>query len=328
MKLPHRRQFLHVAVGAAALPAVSRMTWAQTYPTRPVTLIVPNPASTAGTDFVGRVVAERMKEPLGRPIVIENVGGADGSIGVRRLARAAPDGYTIGLGSTSTHVMNGAFYSLPYDVLNDFEPISPLATAPYILFARKAMPSRDLKELITWLKANPDKASSAIATSVFRVLNILFQKETSTQFQFVPYRGGSPAMQDLLAGQIDLYFGTATNLPFMRAGSIKAYAVTSDRRLRIAPDIPTFGEMGFPTLSFSVWFGFFAPKGTPREIISRLNAAAVEALADPAVQSRFIDLGLEIFPRERQTPEALGALQRSDAEKWWPIIKAAGIKAE
>ena len=194
-----------------------------------------------------------------------------------------------------THVLNGAFYSLPYDVLNDFAPISPLVTVPYVLFARKTMPAKDLNELIAWLKANPNKASAGITSVGYRLLAAFFQKETGTQFALVPYRGGAPAMQDLVAGQIDLLFGTPDQLPLMRAGSIKAYAVTSDTRLALAPDIPTFAEMGLPALSYSAWFGLFAPKGTPKDIIGKLNAAAVEALADPAVRSRLVDLGIRDF---------------------------------
>jgi tripartite-type tricarboxylate transporter receptor subunit TctC len=221
-------------------------------------------------------------------------------------------------------VLNGAFYSLPYDVLNDFAPISPLATTSDILFARKTLPAKDLNELIAWLKANPNKASVGIIAVGFRLLAAFFQKETGTQFALVPYRGTAPAIQDLVAGQIDLLIAAPDQLPLMRAGSIKAYAVTSTTRLAVAPDIPTFAEMGLPVLTWSPWYGLFAP----RDITGRLNAAAVEALADPAVQSRLVDLGFEVFPREQQTPEALGALVKADAEKWWPIIKAAGIRAE
>jgi tripartite-type tricarboxylate transporter receptor subunit TctC len=322
-----RRQFLHLAASAAALPAVSRDANAQSYPSRPITMIV-SFAAGAGGDVVGRVVAEQMRGSLGQPIIIENVTGADGRIGVGRAARARPDGYTIDLGSINTHVLNGAFYSLQYDVLNDFAPITLLVTNPAVLLAKKAMPAKDLNELIAWLKANPNKASAGVTAVGYRLLAAFFQKETGTQFALVPYRGVPPAVQDLAAGQIDLWFGTADQLPLARAGSIKAYAVASDARMAVAPDIPTFGEMGLPAVSFSAWVGLFAPKGTPKEIIGKLNAAAVGALADPAVRSRFVGLGLEIFPRERQTPEALGALVKADAEKWWPIIKELGLKAE
>jgi tripartite-type tricarboxylate transporter receptor subunit TctC len=314
-------------VGAAALPAVSRNADAQSYPTRPITMIVPYAAGGL-TDVFGRVLAERMRALLGQPVIIENVSGADASIGTGRVARARPDGYTINLGPESAHVLNGAFYSLPYDVLNDFAAISPLATTPFVLFAKKTMPANDLKGLIARLKANPNKASMGTADTLRRLIAAFFQKETGTQLASVPYRGNAPAMQDLLAGQIDLLFGSPDQLPLMRAGTIKAYAVTSDTRLPKALDIPTFAEMGLPTVSFSGWLGLFAPKGTPKEIIGKLNAVLAEALADPAVSSRLADLGLEIFPREQQTPEALGALVKADAEKWWPIIKELGIKAE
>jgi tripartite-type tricarboxylate transporter receptor subunit TctC len=326
MRLP-RRQFLHLAAGAAVAPAVSQTARAQTYPSRFITMIVPFPAG-GNTDAIGRVVAERMRRLLGQAVIIENVSGADGSIGVGRAARARPDGYTIDLGFLGGHVLNGAFYSLPYDVLNDFAPISPLVTASNILFARKTMPAKDLNELIAWLKANPNKASVGVQSAGLRLVAAFFQKETGTHFALVPYRGTAPAMQDLVAGQIDLYFGSPDQLPLMRAGSVKAYAVTSDTRSALAPDTPTFAEMGLPALSFSAWNGLFAPRGTPRDIIGRLNAAAVEALADPAVRSRLVDLGYKVFPREQQTPEALGALVKADAAKWWPIIKELGIKAE
>jgi tripartite-type tricarboxylate transporter receptor subunit TctC len=268
-----------------------------------------------------------MKGSLGQPIIIENVSGADGNIGVGRAARATPDGYTMNVGSISTHVLNGALYSLQYDVLNDFAPVSPLVTAPSVLYARKTMPAKDLNELIAWLKANPSKASAGIpGASLGHLLGAFFQKETGTQIILVPYRG--LPFQDLVAGQIDLSFATPVFLPLVRAGSVKAYAVTSETRLTIASDIPTFSEMGLPALSFSAWGGLFAPKGTPKDIIGKLNAAAVEALANTAVRSRLAEFGLQIFPREQQTPEALRDLQKVTAEKWWPIIKELGIKAE
>jgi tripartite-type tricarboxylate transporter receptor subunit TctC len=270
-----------------------------------------------------------MRSSLGQPVIIENVSGADGGIGTGRVARARPDGYTIELGNSSTHMMNGAVYSLPYDVVNDFAPISPLVALPVVLFARKTMPAKDLNELIAWLKANPNKASAGLASSFIRLETAFFQQQTGTQFILVPYRGAAPTMQDLVAGQIDLAFGNADPLPLVRAGSIKAYGAASDMRWPLAPDIPTFGEMGLP-LSFSgaAWYGLFAPKGTPKEIINRLNAATVQALADPPVRSRLADLGVEVFPREQQTPKALGALQKAQIEKWWPLIKEFGIKVE
>jgi tripartite-type tricarboxylate transporter receptor subunit TctC len=325
MKL-RRRTFLQFA-GAGTASAFAPVAKAQVYPARPITMVVPF-AAGGPADIPGRVIAERMRKSLGQPVVIENIGGAAGSIGAGRVARATPDGYTIVLGNMSTHVMNGAFYSLAYDVLNDFAPISPLATTPLVLFAKKTIPAANLQELIDWLKANPGKASAGFASVTFQVINLFFQKASGTRIALIPYRGSAPGMQDLAAGQTDLYFTTPVELPLLRAGSVKAYAVTSDMRLALAPDIPTFAELGLPSLSFSNWYGLFAPKGTPRDIVAKLDAATVDALADPAVRSRLADLGYEVFPRERQTPEALNAMQKADAEKWWPIIKESGIKAE
>jgi tripartite-type tricarboxylate transporter receptor subunit TctC len=328
MELP-RRRFLHLAAGAAALPVGSRVAIAQTYPARPITMIVPFPAG-GPADLIGRVVAEHMKSTLGQPIIIENVGGADGSIGSGRVARARPDGYTIALGHLSTHVLNGALYSLPYNVLDDFAPIAPLLANSGILYARKTLPAKDLNELITWLKTTPTKVAAATFTSSNKLLFAFFRKETGTQFALVPYRGGAPAMQDLIAGRIDLLISAPapSDLTLVRSGTIRAYAVFSGTRLSQAPEIPTIHEMGWPSLSFSGWFGLFAPKGTPTDIVRELNAAAVEALADPGVQSGFIELGYELFPRDQQTPEAFGALVKADAKKWWPIIKATAIKPE
>jgi tripartite-type tricarboxylate transporter receptor subunit TctC len=267
-----------------------------------------------------------MREKLGRPIIIENIGGADGSIGAGRAARAKPDGYTMDIGFLGNHLLNGAFYSLNYDLLNDFAPISPLTTASFLLYGKKTVPARDLTELIDWLRSNP-KLSAGTSAVGPRLVITVFQRDTGTRLTAVPYRGSAAVFQDLMGGQIDISFAQGNGLPLVRAGSLKAYATTSDTRLTAAPDIPTFAELGFPKVSWSAWFGLFAPKGTPKDIIGKLNAAAVEALADPAVRSRLGDLGEEIFPREQQTPEALGALVKADAEKWW-LIKEFGIKAE
>jgi tripartite-type tricarboxylate transporter receptor subunit TctC len=318
-----RRAFLQFASSAIAAPAFYSVARAQTYPMRPITMIVPT-AAGGSADLVGRVVAERMTKSIGEPIIIENVTGADGSIGVGRAARARPDGYTINFGYAGA-VLNGAFYSLQYDVLNDLVPISPLVRLPLLLLARKTMLAADLNELIAWLKANPNKASAGVTAASYRLLIALFQKETGTQFTLVPYRGGAPAVQDLVAGQIDFFLDTLVQLPLVRAGTIKAYALTSETRLALVPDIPTFAEMGLPTLTFSGWGGLFAPKGTPKSIIDKLNAAAMVALADPAVRSRLVELGYEIFPANQQTPEVLGSLVKADADKWWPIIKQLGI---
>jgi len=315
---------------AAIFAALTTLAQAQVYPSRPITLIVPY-ATGGSTDAVGRIMAERMRVPLGQSIVVENVTGANGSIGVGRAARAAPDGYTIGMGAWPTHVVNGAIYNLPYDVLNDFEPVVLLPTQPLLILARKTMPARDLNELIAWLKANADKATQGHAGvgSTAHVGGVFFQKETGTRFAFVPYRGGGPAMQDLIAGQIDLMFDPAGSaVPHVLAGSIKAYAVTAKSRLAGAPDIPTVDEAGVPQLYVSLWHALWMPKGTPKDIIAKLNAAAVEAMADPEVRARLIALGQDIPPRDMQTPEALAVYHRAEIEKWWPIIKAAGIKAE
>jgi tripartite-type tricarboxylate transporter receptor subunit TctC len=326
-KVLERRRFLNLAAGAVMASAFPRNAVAETYPARPITMIVPIAAGSS-SDVAGRVVAERMGKALGQPIIIENVSGADGSIGTGRAARAKADGYTIQLGFNSSHALNGAFYSLPYDVLDDFEPISPLATSSVVLYARKTIPASDVNGLIDWLMANGNRASAGVIVLGYRLLSALFQKETGTRFALVPYRGSANELQDLMAGQIDLCFDTPVSLPLVRAGNIKAYAVTSDTRLALAPDIPTFAEAGLPTLSYSAWLGLFAPMGTPKDIVRKLNAATVEALADPAVRSRLVDLGYQVFSRAQQTPKGLRARQRADVEKWWPIIKELGIKAQ
>jgi tripartite-type tricarboxylate transporter receptor subunit TctC len=307
-----RRQFLCFAAGLAISPDAN----AQTYPTRPITMIVPIAAGSV-SDLVARVVADRMAKSLGQPIIIENVSGADGSIGVGRFAaRATPNGYTILYGFASAMVLNAEFYSLSYDVLNDFAPISPVTRYSWVLFARKMMPANDLNELIVWLKANPNKASAGTSTAGYRLLNVSFQNETGTRYTLVPYRGTPPMVQDLLAGNIDLWFGSADQLPLVRAASIKAYAVTGEMRLAAAPDIPTFAEMGLPAVDTPSWHGLYASRGTQNEVIRRLNAAVVDTLADPAVQSRLADISYQVFPREQQTPDALAALQKADAKKW------------
>jgi tripartite-type tricarboxylate transporter receptor subunit TctC len=330
VKLP-RRQFLHLAAGAAVLPVVPRFARAQTYPTRPITMVVPFAAGGA-TDVIGRIMAERMKSSLGQPVIVENVTGALGTIAVARVARAAPDGYTLSLGNNSSHVMPGATYALQYDLLNDFEPVALISASPYVLVAKKTIPASDLKGLIAWLKANPDKATQAHAGTggTAHAAGIFFQRETGTRFQFVPYRGGAaPAIQDLMAGHIDMAItDPVAAMPQVRAGTIKAYGVTTSTRLLSAPDIPTLDEAGLPGFDLSLWQGLWVPKGTPNDIIAKLNTAAVEALADPGVQQRLTALGVGIIPRDRQTPEALAAFQKAEIEKWWPIIKAAGIKAE
>ena len=329
MKLP-RRRFLHLATVAAALSAVSRVAKAQTYPSRPITMIVPFPPGGLA-DVIGRIAAEGMRASLSQSIIIENVGGANGSIGTGRVARTTPDGYTLVLGIWNTHVGNAATYALQYDVVKDFAPIALLADAPLLLVAKKAIPANDLKELIAWLKANPDKASMGTvgAGSPGHLLGLLLQQETGTRFGLVAYRGAAPQTQDLVAGQIDMGFANpATALPHVQAGSIKAFAVTAKNRLAVAPDIPSVDEAGLPRLYFSLWAGLFAPRGTPSDMIGKLNSAAVNTLGDPILRQKLAEQGFEIPPRERQTPEALAAYQKAEIDKWWPIIKAANIKAE
>ena len=329
MNLP-RRKLLQLAAGAAALPGISPIAWAQSYPARPITMVVPY-APGGPTDVIARILAERMRASLAQTVIVENVTGANGTIGVGRVARAAPDGYTLSIGHWSTHVVNGAIYQLNYDLLNDFAPISLIATNSYFIVVRKSVPANDLKGFIAWLKANPDKASegTAGAGSPQHVGGIFFEQATGTRFQFVPYRGAAPAMQDLLAGQIDLIIDDPTDsLPQLRAGAIKAFAVTAKTRLAAAPDVPTVDEAGLPGFYFSRWHGLWAPRGTPADIIRKLNGAVVAALADAGARARLNELAQEIFPPAQQTPEALGALQKAEIEKWWPIIKAANIKAE
>jgi tripartite-type tricarboxylate transporter receptor subunit TctC len=330
LKIP-RRQFLHLAAGAASLPTVPRFAMAQAYPTRPITIIVPF-AAGGPTDIVGRLLAERMRAALGQSVIVENSTGAGGTIGVGRVARATPDGYTLGLGIWSTHVVNGVIYTLQYDLVKDFEPVALISRGlGMIITAKKTMPAKDLHELIAWLKTNPDRASVGTAGvgSPPHVAAVLFRNLTDTRFQFVHYRGAAPAVQDLVAGNIDLILDSpTTSLPQVRAGTIKAYAVTAKSRLAAAPDIPTVDEAGLPEMYLSVWFALWAPKATPNDVIATLNLAARSALADPAMGARLADLAQESFPPDQQTPEALGALQKADIEKWWPIIRAAGIKAE
>ena len=314
---------------AIAFGSVSAAT-AQGYPSKPITLV--NPFAAGGpVDAVARIMSAPMSKILGQPVLVDYTVGAAGTLGVGRVARAAPDGYTLSIGHWSTHVINAAIYPLPYDVLKDLEPVGMICANPLLIVARASFPARDLGELIAWLKANPDKASVGTAGvgSASHMGGLYFQGATRTKVQYIPYKGTGPAMQDLLAGRLDFMVDQASNsLPQVRAGKIKAYAVTAKTRLTAAPDIPTVDEAGLPDLYVSVWFGFWAPKGTPHDVVAKVNAAMVSALADPAVRQRFADLGQEITPPDRQSPEALAAFHKAEAGKWWPIVKAAGIKPE
>ena len=302
---------------------------AQTYPARPITVIVPFGAG-GPSDALARILGEHMRQTLGQPLLVENVVGAGGSIGVGRAARAAPDGYTISFGHLGTHVFNGAIYPLQYDLLNDLDPLILLPSNPMIVVSKNTVPAKDLKGLVGWLKANAGRpAGTAGAGSGAHIGGVYFQNATGANLTFVPYRTTGLALNDLVGGQIDVIVDQASNsMQQIRAGTIRAYAVTDAKRLAAAPDIPTVDEAGLPGFHMTIWNGFWVPKGTPKEIVTKLNAAAVAALADGTVRARLADLGLEIPPRDQQTPQALGVWQKAEAAKWWPIIKAANIKGE
>ena len=318
--------------GIALLATLAGITGsiAEDYPNRPITMIVPF-AAGGPTDVVARIMAEGMRPALGQTIVIENITGAAGSIAVGRAVRSAPDGYTLSIGHWSTHVINGAIYNLPYDLLADLEPVALLAANPQLIVANNKVQADDLKSLIAWIKANPDKATAGTAGpgSASHIGGVYFERFSDTKLLFVPYRGTGPAMQDLIAGQISLMLDQSSNsLPQVRNKQIKAFAVTAKTRLAAAPDIPTVDELGMPGFYISVWHGLWVPKGTPKPIIAKLAAAVQVALANPNVRKRLADLGQEIPPREQQTPEALATLQKAEIQKWWPIVKAANIKVD
>jgi tripartite-type tricarboxylate transporter receptor subunit TctC len=303
---------------------------AQGYPTRPITMVVP--FSPGGpTDTIARILSESISRTLAQTVLVENRAGAGGSIAVGRVVHAAPDGYTLSIGHIGTHVINGAVYQLPYDLLSDLEPVAMIATNPQVIVSKISVPAKDLKELIAWVKANQEKVTLGTggAGTPAHISGVQFQNVTGTKLQIVHYRGSAPSMQDLIAGHIDLDFDQAAlALPQVLAGKIRAYAVTAKNRLLAAPEIPTVDEAGLPGFYMAVWHGIWVPKNTPKEIIAKLNSSILQALRDPTVQGTLSSLGQEIPPPEQQTPEALGSFQKAEIDRWWPIIKAAQIKPE
>jgi|SRR5215211_4846467 len=327
MNLP-RRNLLQSAAGTVVLPAISRLVWAQTYPSRPVTNIVPF-AAGGPSDVLARVLGERMRAELNQAVIVENVTGAGGTLGVTRAVRAPADGYTVSFGHLGTHVINGAIYQLTFDLLNDLEPIGLIGGNPQMVVSKNAVPAKDLKELIAWIKANEANVTFGTAGlgSGSHFSGLYLQSLIGTKARYVPYRGTGPAMQDLVAGNIDIMVDQASNaVPQVQGGKIRAYAVTAPKRLAAGPDIPTVDEAGLPGYHIWLWSGMWVPKGTPEDIIAKLNAAMRAALADAAVLKRFDDLGLEAAASNQQMPEALRAHQKAEADKWWPMIKAADVK--
>jgi tripartite-type tricarboxylate transporter receptor subunit TctC len=324
------RRLLAVIVAVLFGPACIGMAVAQDYPTHPITMIVPFPAGGA-TDTLARYLAEQMLPILGQRVVIENIAGAAGSIGVGRAVRSAADGYTLSIGTSTTHMLTGGLYALPFDLLTDLEPVIEIGSEPLLIVGKNGLPVSNLKELIAWLKANPDKASVGIAGvgATGHLTGLAFQKATGTKFQFVPYRGNAPAMQDLLAGQIDFMIEPSSNFKsLVAAASVKPFAITGSTRLPSSPDIPTADEAGLPGFFASLWYGLWVPKATPKEVIAKLNAALKQVLADPSVRKRLAELGIQITLPAQQSPEALRAFQKAEAERWWPIINASNLKAE
>jgi tripartite-type tricarboxylate transporter receptor subunit TctC len=321
-----RRSALALLATALAGPA-----FAQAYPNKPINLIVPFSAG-GPTDLMARIVGERMSKELGQQIVIDNITGAAGSIAMGKLAHAAPDGYTIGIGHLGTNVVNGLIYkNLNYDLLDDLVPIARLPSNPLLVVTSNQVPAKDLKELVAYLKANADKISGGTAGmgSGSHIGALAFFAVTGTNYQLVPYRGTGPAVQDLIANQIQIMIDQSSNsLPHVRAGKLKVYAVAAKERTAAAPDIPTTAEAGFPGIEVAIWHGLWAPKGTPAEIIAKLNAAAVAALKDPEIRRKLEDLGQDIPTPEQMQPAAFDAYQRAEFAKWKPIIDKANVKVE
>jgi tripartite-type tricarboxylate transporter receptor subunit TctC len=319
-----------VLAGLMALAAFSGSALADNFPSHPITVIVPFSAG-GPSDAMMRILSERMRSALGESVLIENVTGAGGSLGVGRVVRAPADGYTVGFGHLGTHVANGAIYKLGYDLVADLEPVVLLPSNPMVIVSKNAVPAKSLGELLAWLKARPTPptAGTAGAGSGSHIAGLYFENVTGLKLQYVPYRGTAPALTDLVAGQIDIIVDQLSNsIAQVRAGTIRAYAVTDGKRVESASDIPTTDEAGLPGFHMTLWSGLWVPKGTPKDVVARLNAAAVGALNDPEVRKKFEDLGLQMPPQDQLTPEALGALQKAEIAKWWPMIKAANVKVE
>jgi tripartite-type tricarboxylate transporter receptor subunit TctC len=319
-----------VILAALTLLALGGAAAAQNFPSRPLTVIVPFSAG-GPSDAMARILAERMKVTLGETVLVENVTGAGGSVGVGRAVRSAPDGYTISFGHLGTHVANGAIYKLGYDLVTDLEPVALLPSNPMIIVSKKEVPATSLKEFLAWLKAQPSAptAGTAGAGSGSHIAGLYFENVAGVKLQYVPYRGTGPAMNDLVAGQIDLIVDqTSNSIGQVRAGNIRAYAITDSKRVESASDIPTVDEAGLPGFHMTLWSGLWVPKGTPKDVVAKLNAAAIDALNDPAVRKQLENLGLQMPPKDKLTPDALGAWQKAEIAKWWPMIKAANVKVD
>ncbi len=325
-----RRKLIHLAAGVGAAGAYPRFASAADYPNRPVTIIVPFAAGGA-TDILARMIADPMGKSFGQTVVVEDLAGAAGAIGVGKVAHSSPDGYTLCVGTLTTNVLIGGLYKLDFDVLNDLTPIAELAYEPLLICVKNSLPVHDLKELIAWLKANPGKASVGIpgVGSTGNLAGLSFQKATGTTFQFVPYRGDGPAVQDMMAGQIDMMIEPSSNFTaHVKAGTIRAIAVPSKTRMTSLPEVPTTDEAGLPGFYASIWFGMWAPKGTPQDVLDKIHAATVAALKNDSVKDKLNSLGQQISSTDLQSPAAFTAFQKAEADKWWPIMKEAGIKVQ
>jgi tripartite-type tricarboxylate transporter receptor subunit TctC len=317
-------------LAAIAVLAFGGSAAAQNFPSRPITIIVPFSAG-GPSDAMARILGERMKVTLGETVLVENVTGAGGSVGVGRAVRSPPDGYTVSFGHLGTHVANGAIYKLGYDLVTDLEPVALLPSNPMIIVSKKGVPATSLKEFLAWLKAQPSPptAGTAGAGSGSHIAGLYFENVAGIKLQYVPYRGTGPAMNDLVAGQIDLIVDqTSNSIGQVRAGNIRAYAITDSKRVESASNIPTVDEAGLPGFHMTLWSGLWVPKDTPKDVVAKLNAATIDALNDPAVRKQLENLGLQMPPKDKLTPEALGAWQKAEIAKWWPMIKAANVKVD